>query len=77
MWALHIVVGVVMTLGAWFTYQGKIFNAVLVYLVVDVCWIITAVYSFEIISFTFLLIGVTLTVLAAMRMRAGVLRRNL
>lgn len=74
---IAIMGGLLLISGAYFTYMGKIFNAVLFYAIADVCWVIIAYSSGNIIGAVFVLIGLILGILAFLKMNNGIMRKTL
>lgn len=72
-----VVGGFLLNIGAYFTYKGKIFNAVITYLFADMCWIIMAVERNDWIGMGFITVGTTLGFLAFLKMNKGIMGKNL
>ena len=69
--------GLLLNIGAYFTYKGQIYQAVIVYLFADICWIIMAYQRDDYIGSIFIIIGTTLGFLAYLKMRSGEMHRTL
>ena len=69
--------GIFLNIGAFLTYKGKIYEAVLVYLVADICWIIMAWERDDIYGVISIVIGVTFGVLAFLKMKKGEMNKSL
>lgn len=69
--------GLLLTIGAYLTYKGKIYEAVIVYLFADVCWIIMAYEKNDFFGMVSIIIGVTFGFLAYLKMKNGTMQKNL
>ncbi|WP_321777978.1 hypothetical protein [Sulfurimonas sp.] len=69
--------GLLLNIGAYFTYKGKIYQAVIVYLFADVCWIIMAYEKDDYVGSIFIIIGTALGFLAYLKMRSGEMNKTL
>ncbi len=69
--------GLLLNIGAYLTYKGKIYQAVIVYLFADVCWIIMAVQKEDVIGAGFIVTGTIFGFLAYLKMKEGVMRKSL
>ena len=69
--------GLLLNIGAYLTYKGKIYQAVIVYLFADVCWIIMAVQKEDMIGAGFIITGTIFGFLAYLKMKEGVMRKSL
>ena len=65
-----VIGGLLLNVGAFLTWRGKIYEAVAVYLFADICWIIMA---YERDDFW----GVTFGLLAFIKMKSGKMNKNL
>lgn len=63
--------GLLLMGGAFFTYKGKIFLAVLWYLIADVCWIINAFHINDFHGVFFITVGIIFGALASIKMKNG------
>jgi len=72
-----VIGGLLLNIGAYLTFRGKIYEAVLVYLFADVCWIIMAYEREDFLGVVFIIVGVTFGVLAFLKMKRGDMNRNL
>ena len=72
-----IIGGVLLNVGAYFTYKGKIFNAVIVYLFADICWIVMAFEKNDVIGMSLITIGTLLGFLAYLKMNNGSMKKEL
>lgn len=69
--------GILLNIGAYLTYKGKIYQAIIVYLFADICWIIMAIESNDIIGFILITIGTIFAFLAYIKMRNGEMNKTL
>jgi len=69
--------GILLNIGAFLTYKGKIYQAVVVYLFADLCWMIMAFVRDDYWGAFFIIVGTTLGFLAFMKMRSGEMRKTL
>ena len=69
--------GILLNIGAFLTYKGKIYQAVIVYLFADVCWIIMAYTGDDYIGAFFIIIGTTFGFLAYLKMKNGKMHKTL
>ena len=69
--------GLLLNVGAYLTYKGKIYQAVIVYLFADLCWIIMAYEREDFWGVVSIVVGVTFGVLAYLKMKNGQMRKNL
>jgi len=72
-----IIGGILLNIGAYFTYKGKIFNSVVTYLFADICWIIMAVERGDWTGMAFITVGTTLGFLAFLKMQKGSMNKDL
>jgi hypothetical protein len=69
--------GLLLNIGAFLTFRGKIYEAVIVYLFADVCWIIMAYEREDFWGVVSIIFGVTFGFLAFLKMQKGQMRKNL
>ena len=69
--------GLLLNIGAYLTYKGKIYQAVIVYIFADMCWIVMAVQKDDMIGAGFIIVGTILGFLAYLKMKEGVMRKSL
>lgn len=69
--------GIFLNIGAFLTFKGKIFQAVIVYLFADLCWVIMAYERDDFWGIVSITIGVIFGLLAFYKMKKGVLRKTL
>ena len=72
-----IIGGFFLNIGAFFTYKGKIYEAVIVYLFADFCWIILAYESDDFFGVASISLGVILGFLAFLKMKSGKMNKSL
>ena len=72
-----IIGGILLNIGAYFTYKGKIYQAVIVYLFADICWVVMAYMRDDYIGTFFVLLGTTLGFLAYLKMKNGEMNKTL
>jgi hypothetical protein len=72
-----IIGGIFLNIGAYLTFKGKIYEAVAVYLLADICWIIMAYERDDFWGMLSIFIGVTFGLLAFLKMRSGKMNKNL
>ena len=69
--------GILLNIGAYLTYKGKIYQAVIVYLFAVVCWVVMAYENNDYIGFFFITIGTILGFLAYLKMKNGEMDKTL
>jgi len=69
--------GILLNIGAFLTYKGQIFKAVLVYIVADLCWVIMAYRNDDYLGTFFIVVGMTLGLLAYIKMNSGKMSKEL
>jgi len=69
--------GLLLNLGAYLTFRGKIYEAVAIYLFADFCWIIMAYDRDDFLGVVSISMGVTFGVLAFLKMRSGKMSKNI
>lgn len=69
--------GLLLNIGAYLTYKGKIYQAVIVYLFADVCWIIMAYKNNDYIGFILITVGTIFAYLAYLKMKNGEMEKTL
>ena len=72
-----VVGGLFLNIGAYLTFKGKIYEAVLVYLLADICWIIMAYERDDYWGVLSIIVGVTFGLLAFVKMRTGKMNKSL
>ncbi|MEA1982387.1 MAG: hypothetical protein U9N39_02490 [Campylobacterota bacterium] len=69
--------GILLNIGAFLTYKGKIYEAVAVYLFADICWIIMAWQRDDFWGVVSIVVGITFGLLAFLKMKSGEMNRSL
>jgi hypothetical protein len=72
-----IIGGIFLNIGAYLTFKGKIYEAVAVYLIADICWIVMAYERDDIWGMFSISVGVSFGLLAFLKMRNGTMKKNL
>ena len=69
--------GILLNIGAFLTYKGKIYEAVIVYLFADACWIVMAYEREDFWGMSSIIVGVTFGFFAYLKMKNGSMKKNL
>jgi len=69
--------GLLLNVGAFLTFRGKIYEAVVVYLFADICWIIMAYERDDFWGVFSIIVGVSFGVLAFLKMKNGKMNKSL
>lgn len=69
--------GILLNIGAFLTYMGRIYQAVIVYIFADMCWIVMAYEKNDYIGALFIIMGTTFGFLAYMKMKSGKMKKTL
>lgn len=69
--------GLLLNIGAFLTYKGKIYEAVIVYLFADICWVVMAYERDDFWGVVSIVVGVTFGFLAFLKMKNGEMNKNL
>ncbi len=72
-----VIGGIFLNIGAFLTFRGKIYEAVIVYLFADLCWIIMAYQKDDFWGVVSIIIGVTFGFLAFVKMKRGDMNKSL
>ena len=72
-----VIGGILLNVGAFLTFRGKIYQAVIVYLFADICWIIMAYQRDDFWGMLSIILGVTFGVLAFLKMKNGEMNKTL
>lgn len=72
-----IIGGLLMNVGAYYTFKGEIFKSVMLYLVADLMWIMLSVDAKDYIGAIFIFIGMTLGIAAFYKMGSGKMKKDL
>ncbi len=69
--------GILLNLGAYLTFKGKIYEAVVVYLFADICWIVMAYERDDFWGVVSIIVGVSFGLLSFLKMRNGEMNKSL
>ena len=69
--------GILLNIGAFLTFRGKIYESVIVYLFADLCWIIMAYEKSDFWGVISIIVGVAFGFLAFLKMRRGDMQKSL
>jgi len=69
--------GLLLSIGAYLTYKGKIYQAVIIYLFADLCWIIMAYEKSDYVGSIFIIIGTVFGFLTYLKMQNGEMNKSL
>jgi hypothetical protein len=69
--------GILLNIGAYLTFKGKIYESVIAFLLADVCWIIMAYQKSDYMGAFFITTGTLFGVLAYIKMKNGVMHKSL
>ncbi|MBU0633391.1 hypothetical protein KKA17_12215 [bacterium] len=72
-----VIGGLLLNIGAFLTYKGKIYESVIIFLLADLCWVIMAYERDDYLGVFFILVGVTFGLLAFVKMQTGKMRKSL
>lgn len=72
-----VIGGILLNIGAFLTFRGKIYEAVIVYLFADLCWIIMAYQRDDFWGVVSIIIGVSFGFLAFVKMKRGEMNKSL
>ena len=72
-----VIGGLLLNIGAFLTFRGKIYEAVTVYLFADICWIVMAWEREDFWGMASIILGVTFGFLAFMKMRTGKMNKSI
>jgi xanthine/uracil permease len=72
-----VIGGLLLNIGAYLTFRGKIYEAVIIYLFADLCWIIMAYQRDDFLGVLSIIIGVTFGFLAFLKMHSGDMKKSL
>ena len=77
MLSFAILGGILLNIGAYLTYRGKIYQSVIIYLFADICWIIMAYENRDMMGAVFIVTGTIFGFLAFLKMKDGEMRKSL
>lgn len=66
-----------MIIGAFFTFKGQIFKAVLTYFFTDIAWVMIGLNNEDYFGVIFIIIGMLLGLLAYFKMNSGIMEKEL
>ena len=69
--------GILLNIGAYLTFKGKIYQAVIVYLFADICWMIMAYETDDYVGAIFIITGTIFGFLAYLKMKNGEMKKTL
>ena len=69
--------GLLLNIGAFLTYKGRIYEAVAIYLFADICWIIMAYERDDLWGVLSICVGVSFGLLAFLKMRSGEMNKSI
>ena len=69
--------GILLNLGAYLTFKGKIYEAVVVYLFADICWIVMAYERDDFWGVVSIIVCVSFGLLSFLKMRNGEMNKSL
>jgi len=72
-----IIGGILLNIGAFLTFKGKIYEAVFIYLFADFCWIVMAWEKDDFWGVVSISIGVMFGLLAFFKMRSGKMNKSI
>lgn len=77
MFSLAILGGILLNIGAFLMFRGLAFQAIIVYLFADICWVVMAMQKDDYIGALFITSGMILGFLAYWKMRSGKMHKSL
>ena len=69
--------GILLNIGAFLTFRGKIYESIVVYLLADMCWVIMAWERDDLFGVISIIVGVIFGVLAFLKMYRGDMYKSL
>lgn len=69
--------GLLLNIGAYLTYKGRIYQAVIIYLFADLCWMVMAYVRDDMFGAFFIIVGTFFGFLAFMKMQRGEMNKSL
>jgi len=69
--------GILLNIGAYLTFKGKIYEAVVVYIFADICWVVMAYERDDFWGVVSIVVGVSFGLLAFLKMRSGEMSKSL
>jgi len=77
MFSLAVLGGILLNIGAYLMFRGLAFQAIIVYIFADICWIFMALQKDDYYGAVFITVGMTFGFLAYLKMRSGKMHKNL
>jgi hypothetical protein len=77
MFSLAILGGILLNIGAFLMFRGLAFQAIVVYIFADICWVFMALQREDYIGAVFIFVGMTFGFLAYLKMRSGKMHKSL
>lgn len=77
MFSLAILGGILLNVGAFLMFRGLAFQAIIVYLFADICWVVMALQKNDHLGAVFITSGMILGFLAYLKMRSGKMKKSL
>ncbi len=72
-----VIGGLLLNVGAYLTFKGRIYESVMVYLLADLCWIIMAYERDDLWGVASIIVGVSFGLLAFFKMQRGEMSKSL
>ena len=72
-----VIGGIFLNIGAYLTFKGKIYEAVVIYLMADLCWVVMAYNRDDIFGMISIIIGIIFGILAFYKMKSGRMKKSL
>jgi hypothetical protein len=72
-----VIGGLLLNIGAFLTYKGRIYESVMVYLLADLCWIVMAWQRDDLWGVGSIVIGVSFGLMAFLKMQKGQMSKSL
>lgn len=72
-----VIGGLLLNIGAYLTFKGKIYEAVIIYLFADLSWIIMAYQREDFLGVLFIFVGVVFGLFAFLKMKNGEMSKTL
>lgn len=69
--------GILLIIGAWFTYKGNIFLSIILYFLADCCWLTISLSTGDYFGSSLVFIGMILGVGVFIKMNTGIFVKNL
>jgi hypothetical protein len=77
MFSFAVLGGILLNIGAFLMFRGLAFQAIIVYIFADICWVIMAIQRDDYFGSVFITIGMIFGLLAYLKMRSGKMHKNL